>query len=500
MDTKLDIESKVLPVDESEIHTTNSNSGETIESIHDNLYLECITFTQEEEHRLIRKVDTFILPLMCLIFFAQYLDKQSLTYAAVFGLETDLKMAGHDYSWCTTMFYLGQLGANFFFMYLMTRLPRAPMTGVCVIIWSVCCLCLAAPRNKQGFWVCRLFLGIFEAVVQPACVLITSYWYRKREQPLRTACWISMNALAQIVGSFLMYGIGKTNRSSLADWRLMFIACGVISLVGGILFYVLVPISPKSAWFLSEREKEIALKRLFEESDRTEFNKFSKKQLKECLNFDWLFLTAMAFGFLICVTSGTIVFQSLILKSFGYDKFQNMKYGAPSGAVQLCFVWIGVLLVKLISKERALICIALISVPVAGNIMLLCLKKSSGWWVIVGSWFGSVSTCTMTIMLSLISSNVRGNTKKSLCSNAFFVGYCVAIIIYPQWWTGSYRGGLIVNLIMWGILDLVFVFYRQKSEFENKKKARLLKTENVPIAHMNQDLSDKQDLRHMYVH
>lgn len=82
----------------SEIHTTDSNSGDTIGSIHYNSYLEYVTFTQEEEHLVIRRIDMFILPLMCLIFFAQYLDKQSLTYAAVFGLETELKMAGHDYS------------------------------------------------------------------------------------------------------------------------------------------------------------------------------------------------------------------------------------------------------------------------------------------------------------------------------------------------------------------------------------------------------------------
>lgn len=53
---------------------------------------------------------------------------------------------------------------------------------------------------------------------------------------------------------------------------------------------------------------------------------------------------------------------------------------------------------------------------------------------------------------------------------------------------------------MWGILDLALVYYRQKSEFKNKKKTRLLEIENVPIAHMDQDLSDKQDLRHVYVH
>lgn len=435
-------------VEEAELTSCHSGSIAKLDKVFDDEYLEQVVYTAEEERALVRKIDLYVLPFMCLVFFSQYLDKQSLSYAAVFGLKTDLKMVGHDYSWCTTIFYLGNLGANFVFTYLMTIIPRAPMTGACVVIWSVCCMCLAAPNTKQGFWVGRLFLGIFEAAVQPACVLITSYWYRKREQPLRTACWISMNAIAQIVGSFLMYGIGKTNKSKLADWKIMFISCGAISLVAGVAFYLWIPISPRTAWFLTPREREIAVKRLYEESDRTATNKFNKQQLFECLKFDWLFLSAMAFGFLITVTSGTIIFQSLILANFGYDKYENMKYGSPAGAVQLLFVWIGVLAVKLIPSERAMISIALVCLPLAGSIMVLCLKKSSGWWVIVGSWLGSVITSFMTILLSLISSNVRGNTKKSVCSNAFFAGYCLAAIIYPQWWLGSYRGGLIVNIVM----------------------------------------------------
>lgn len=462
--------------------------------------LESVTFTPEEEAKLVRKIDLYILPFMCLIFFAQYLDKQSLSYAAVFGLKKDLSMAAHDYSWCTTIFYLGQLGANFVFMYLMTVIPRAPMTGICVIIWSVCCLCLAAPNTKQGFWVGRLFLGIFEAVVQPACVLITSYWYRKREQPLRAACWISMNAIAQIVGSFLMYGIGKTNSSKIADWRLMFIACGIISLFGGILFYFWVPASPKTAWFLNEREKDIAIKRLYDESDRTEKVVFNKDQLKECLNFDWLFLCTIIFGFLICVVGGTIVFQSLILAGFGYDKFENMKFGSPAGAVQLVFIWLGVALVKIFPKERALVSIALAIVPLAGNIMLLCLKRSSGWWVIVGSWLGSVITCIMSILLSFISSNVRGNTKKALCSNGFFVGYCVAAIVFPQWWIGSYRGALIADIIIWVLLDMLLLFYRFKARRENSKKMELEAKGDTFEDSVEEDLSDKKDLRHRYVY
>jgi len=41
------------------------------------------TSTEEEERAVVRKIDMVILPLMCFVFFLQYLDKQSLSYAAV---------------------------------------------------------------------------------------------------------------------------------------------------------------------------------------------------------------------------------------------------------------------------------------------------------------------------------------------------------------------------------------------------------------------------------
>lgn len=80
------------------------------------------------------------------------LDKQSLSYAAVFGLIEDLDLQGSEYSWCTSIFYfgrlildiyimhrvvmcifsqrIGQLAAEFPFIYLMSRLPLTQFVGV----------------------------------------------------------------------------------------------------------------------------------------------------------------------------------------------------------------------------------------------------------------------------------------------------------------------------------------------------------------------------------
>lgn len=42
-------------------------------------------YTPKEERNLLRKIDCTILPMMCIVFFLQYLDKQSLSYASVWG-------------------------------------------------------------------------------------------------------------------------------------------------------------------------------------------------------------------------------------------------------------------------------------------------------------------------------------------------------------------------------------------------------------------------------
>jgi hypothetical protein len=83
------------------------------------------TPTPEEERAVVRKIDMVVLPLMCFVFFLQYLDKQSLSYAAVrnipekkvqsrrltwlqvFGLLTDLDLTAEQYSWCSSIFYVG---------------------------------------------------------------------------------------------------------------------------------------------------------------------------------------------------------------------------------------------------------------------------------------------------------------------------------------------------------------------------------------------------------
>lgn len=81
------------------------------------------------EKAVLRKIDRVVLPLMCLVYFFQYLDKQAVGYAAVFDLAEDLHMSSGQYSWAVSIFYLGQLTSEYIFIYLMSRFHFSKLVG-----------------------------------------------------------------------------------------------------------------------------------------------------------------------------------------------------------------------------------------------------------------------------------------------------------------------------------------------------------------------------------
>jgi hypothetical protein len=53
----------------------------------------------DEERRVRRKMDLHVLPLLCVSYMLQYLDKTSTSLASVFGLQAVTGLVGQDYAW-----------------------------------------------------------------------------------------------------------------------------------------------------------------------------------------------------------------------------------------------------------------------------------------------------------------------------------------------------------------------------------------------------------------
>lgn len=70
---------------------------------------EIISFTAEEEAQVLRRIDRFLLPLLCWVYAIQFADKTTLNYASLMGIREDAHLTGNEYSWVSSLFYAGYI-------------------------------------------------------------------------------------------------------------------------------------------------------------------------------------------------------------------------------------------------------------------------------------------------------------------------------------------------------------------------------------------------------
>lgn len=140
--------------------------------------LENDPITPEEDARVKRKVDWMILPYLAVCYAFFYIDKTTLSYAAIFGIREDLTLQGTQYSWLSSIFYFGFLAWAFPTNFLMQRLPIGRYLGFNIFLWGAFLMLQAAAHNFEGLAALRAFAGAAEACADPAFMLVTSMWYK----------------------------------------------------------------------------------------------------------------------------------------------------------------------------------------------------------------------------------------------------------------------------------------------------------------------------------
>lgn len=120
---------------------------------------------------------------------AQYVDKTTLSYAAIFGIKNELKLHGTQYSWLSSNFYFGWLGCAIPSNLIMQRSPPVYYLAFNIFLWGALLMCQAAARSFGALAALRTLSGAFEAIADPASMLITSMYYTRAERPSRIAAW-----------------------------------------------------------------------------------------------------------------------------------------------------------------------------------------------------------------------------------------------------------------------------------------------------------------------
>jgi MFS family permease len=220
------------------------------------------SFTYEEERAVLKRIDLRVLPLLLGAYFFQQLDKSSLSYVSIFGLQKDAGLVGKQYSWLGSILYLAQLVMQPLAAFLLVKLPTGKVIAGAVVLWGSSLAIMSACTSFPSLLGLRFVLGSFEAMIAPACVATTTMWWRRSEQTLRTAYWNAMNGVTFIVGSLFTYGLGHINSDALYKYQIIFLFCGLLTVVYGFVVLIFMPDSPMSAKYLTDRGRVIATERL----------------------------------------------------------------------------------------------------------------------------------------------------------------------------------------------------------------------------------------------
>jgi ACS family allantoate permease-like MFS transporter len=127
-------------------------------------------------------------------------------------------------------------------------------------------------------------------------------------------------------------------------------------------------------------------------------------------------------------TGGISNFFSQLIVGFGYTPEQSLLYGTPGGAVEVVFLiacgWAGDRY-----GRRVLISMTGMVTALLGMVLIVALPLSNGSGRLAGYYLTQASPTPFVAILSLISTNVAGYTKKTTVAAMFLIGYCVGNII-----------------------------------------------------------------------
>ncbi|KAH8897374.1 MFS general substrate transporter [Thozetella sp. PMI_491] len=469
---------------------------------------------KEAERRLKRKLDMRILPLLGMCYFFYYVDKTTLSYAAIFGIKDDLQLKGTEYSWLSSVFYFGWLVWSIPSNLIMQRCPPGWYLAFNIFLWGALLICQAAAQNFTVLAVLRVLSGAFEAIADPAFMLITSMFYTREEQPSRISAWYAWNGIGVAGGGLIGYGIGQL-KGSMASWRYEFIVVGALCAFWGIILFVLLPNSPTTFRGFTEDEKFMMIARMRRNQTGVEQRSINWRQIREAyLDYKtWLFFIL---GFVSAVPNGGISnFSTLVIQGLGFDTLHTALLGIPQGVLVVIWIGLGALANKYMRKNsRTLVC-AMFMIPTMAGALGFLLAPTNAYvgrlicFYLTGSYQASFVIC-----LSLVTSNTAGQSKKMIVSAMIWFGSCVGSISSPFFYKSeeapSYRSG-IASLLATNVIEfLLFFVFRYAFKWENRKKEKLraemrargeLGHDQAALnATAFQDLTDKENPNFEYVY
>ncbi|KAJ4367210.1 hypothetical protein N0V85_009188, partial [Neurospora sp. IMI 360204] len=486
-----------------------------------------VTWTEEEEKAIIRKIDFRACAWAMVMFFALQVDRGNLSQALADGMLDDLGwilmvstasrlgvMLGGDgedeenYNYGNVIFLVSFLCAELPSQLLSKKLGPDRWIPIQIVLWSVVAISQCSLNGRGSFFATRCLLGLIEGGFIPDIVLWLFYFYTSRELPIRLSYFWTTLSTTSIITSLMAFGLlHMRGINGWAGWQWMFLVEGLITLCIGLASFFMMPASAvqTKTWFrpngwFTDREVSIVVNRVLRDDpskgDMHNREAITPKRLWETMkDYDLWPLYAIGLVAYIPQTPPNY-YLTLTLRKLGFGAFNTNLLVIPSSVAHIITL---LLLTRLsdILQERTF-------VAMLQSIWTLpCILALKFWPGLIDNPWGTYALMSVllsypychAILVAWTSKNANNvgacTVSAALYNMSVQTGNVMANFIYLDYDKPYYHDGnaklVVINFIAIGVFLFTKAYYvwrnKQKDKVWNalteEQKAEYIKTTKV---------------------
>ncbi|MFJ6533300.1 MFS transporter [Microbacterium sp. NPDC091662] len=201
-----------------------------------------------------RKAMRRLLPLLGTAYFFSYIDRTNVALAKT-QLEADVGISAAAYGLGAGLFFVSYALLEVPSNLVLYRVGARIWIGRIAVTWGLVSAAMMFVQGPISFYVLRFLLGAAEAGLYPALMYLVTQWFAPKHRVRIVGLLYTAPALAMIIGGPVGGGLMSLDGiGDLHGWQWMFLIEGLLTVVVGVVVWVLLPDTPSQARWLSDSE------------------------------------------------------------------------------------------------------------------------------------------------------------------------------------------------------------------------------------------------------
>ncbi|KAK0385606.1 hypothetical protein NLU13_6783 [Sarocladium strictum] len=383
------------------------------------------------ERKLMWKIDSHVIPWLCIMYLLAFLDRVNISNANVFNLSGDLGLEHHEFNTALVIFFVPYVLLEIPSNILLKHFKPHVWLAINMFGFGLVTLLQGLVTNYAGLLVTRFFLGVFETGMFPGAFYLIGMWYRRHEAQRRYSFFFSSTTLAGAFGGLLAAAIGKMGNIGLRlpgitdnahGWRFIFILEGALTAIISLFFFFLLPDFPEDVkWLTNEERAYVKAKLAIDQGDSGRERKTTLADVGRVLKDYKVILGGFMYFGLVVPAYGYAYFAPGIIQTYGYDQIQTQLHSVPPWVAafgfSMCLAFASDRVLHRFGFVMFAICVA-----ITGFGILITVHDNTDLQYAALFLITSGTYCALPLIVAWVNLNIGGHTRRAVGS-AWQVGF-----------------------------------------------------------------------------